>query len=298
MSHVLVTAIYDINEYNNKGHSLEKLHTCVKEIRDIMKTESFKLIVYCNETIYSFLTTAENSHQQIIPILIPFNELWTYKYLEQIRSNRVKYHPTRDERTCPESHALVCTKFWFVTDAIDRGFVDNSGWIGWIDVPFSKSFHQYRPYMISKILEECAKNPNRNEKFNINILNAVDKKYKLESNKKEYYSQYRWLVCGNFFFTSIRIGKQILEQLKLNFIQTTNLGFGHSEEMLYLEILDDYFDHIYRSYGDYRDVLENFIEPRANISYIFCVILNHFIVLRQRREATDCLDKLLMSKSF
>ena len=70
------------------------------------------------------------------------------------------------------------------------------------------------------------------------------------------------------------------------------MGYGHGEEMLYLEILDDNFDDIYRTYGDYKDVLENFISIRINSGYVLTVLRN-FTQLRQSREAHDWLDKLL-----
>lgn len=137
---------------------------------------------------------------------------------EKVASNRKVYYPTRDERTCPESHILVCTKFWFVSDAFEKYSLE-SEYFGWIDVPFSKSYHQYKQGMITNIINECKTNPSRSKKFNINILNAVDKQYKLF--KREYYQQYRWLVCGNVFITHITIGLKILDRLKSIFIETT-----------------------------------------------------------------------------
>lgn len=70
------------------------------------------------------------------------------------------------------------------------------------------------------------------------------------------------------------------------------MGFGHAEEMFYLEVLDEFINDIYKSYGDYKDVLENFIRINVNAGYVL-MVLNNFINLRQSREAHDCLDKLL-----
>ena len=36
------------------------------------------------------------------------------------------------------------------------------------------------------------------------------------------------------------------------------LGYGHGEEMLYLEILDEFYDDIERSYGDYGQIINNY----------------------------------------
>ena len=38
---------------------------------------------------------------------------------------------------------------------------------------------------------------NSSDKFHIQGLNVCDKKYMLVENKREYYQQYRWVVCGH-----------------------------------------------------------------------------------------------------
>ena len=64
---------------------------------------------------------------------------------------------------------------------------------------------------------------NISEKFHIQILNVNDKKYKLDEYKKEYYQQYRWVVCGGFFTCGKEIGLTILSRLNDIFIKTTKL---------------------------------------------------------------------------
>ena len=284
---LFVTAIYDLNKYNQMGHSIEKLLNNYLELEKAMNTEDFTLIIYCNKIVYDAIT---RNNPKIIFIIIEFESLWTYKYVNQITLNRQKYHPTKDVRTFPESHALVCAKFWFVSDSMDR-YPDHTHY-GWIDVPFSKSCHSYKNGMITEIINDCTTNPNRKYKFNIQILNVVDKKYKDKELKREYYEKYRWLVCGNCFITHVDIGKCILNRLKEIFLETLEAGYGHGEEMLYLEILDEFYSDIYRSYGDYKEVLDNFIKITQNINYVFYQ-LQMFILSKYSKEAHDCLDKLL-----
>ena len=99
---------------------------------------------------------------------------------------------------------------------------------------------------------------NVSDKFHISILNVNDKKYKLDQHKHEYYETYRYVVCGCFFTTGEKLGRIILNDLKANFVRTTELGYGHGEEMLYLEVLDEHYDNICRGYGDYHFLMDNF----------------------------------------
>ena len=53
-------------------------------------------------------------------------------------------------------------------------------------------------------------------------------------------------------------------------------GYGHGEEMFYLEVLDEYKDQIRGTYGDYGQILDNFIYPTRNIEYVFHTIMANY----------------------
>ena len=46
--------------------------------------------------------------------------------------------------------------------------------------------------------------------------------------------------------------------------------------MFYLEILDEFYDEIHRSYGDYGQILNNFLSPTKNIEYVYHIIIQNF----------------------
>lgn len=73
------------------------------------------------------------------------------------------------------------------------------------------------------------------------------------------------------------------------------LGYGHGEEMLYLEILDDFYDDIERSYGDYGQLINNFINPTRDFYYIFYFIINNYLNYDYYKECYDCCKKNLYS---
>ena len=93
--------------------------------------------------------------------------------------------------------------------------------------------------------------------------------------------------------TGIDIGKKILKRLNEIVVETTLLGYGHGEEMFYLEVLDEFYDDIERSYGDYGNILNNFFGPTVNIHYINHLIVGNYIKHGYYKEGYECCYKLV-----
>ena len=97
----------------------------------------------------------------------------------------------------------------------------NTSKFGWIDSSLKKKFSKIcENYSLDKFINVLN---NITDKFHIQILNVNDKKYKLDENKKQYYQEYRWVVCGSFFTCGSNIGIKILSQLNL---VSLSPGFG------------------------------------------------------------------------
>jgi hypothetical protein len=212
-----------------------------------------------------------------------------------VKSNREIYWPSRDERTCAESHLLTYNKFDFVLQAIEENPF-NTTRFGWIDMNLKKDngdikiCENYHSNMIPYVLSNI-----KDEKFHIQIMNVNDKKFLSSDNKKEYYEKYRWVVCGCFFVCTKNIGIKILNRLKEIVETTTNAGFGHGEEPMFLEILEEFYDDIARSYGDYHHILDNFENPMEGLHYIFYHIASNYYHLGYKKECKECCEKIINS---
>lgn len=283
----LVTACYDLNKYNAHCRTTAE---CLNLIDPLLKLPVYMVIFGSRTTIPNIKERrAEYGFDQITQFIeIEINDIWTYQFLSKVKSNRAKYWPTRDTRTCAESHLVCCNKFDFVLEAMALNPF-NTTHFGWIDAYLGdgkgglRICENYTPNVVPQILYEL-QNTN---KFHIQILNCNEKRFKEPHAKHEFYERYRWVVCGGFFFTEATIGEKILTRLKENFAETTNAGYGHGEEMIYLEILDEFYPHICRSYGDYGQILNNFLYPTRNIEYVYHTIIQGFKNLGQEREYRD-----------
>ena len=226
-----------------------------------------------------------------------FEDIWAAQYIDVVKSNREKYWPSKDSRTCAESHLLQCNKFAFLEDAILSNPFKTSHF-GWIDSNLHldntsttiKICEDYTSNMIPAVLNQI-----KDDKFHIQILNVNDRKYLLKENKREFYQHCQWVVCGCFFVCGPEIGLKILNRLKENVVQTTLDGYGHGEEMIFLEILDEFPDDIVPSYGDYHQIINNFIHPTQNIQYIVDFILVKYYYMNFITECIACCQSILYS---
>ena len=289
----LVTACYDMYKFNKHCRTIDE---SIDLITPLLKIPVY-LVIYGTKKTIPLIEYVRNSFgfQSITKYICQeFDEIWTYQYLDQVKINREQYWPTKDARTCAESHIVCCNKFDFVLNTININPF-NTTHFGWIDAFVGRReggdslriCENYRPNTLLHILHKLTESPN----FHIQVLNVNDKKFLKPENKREYYEHYRWVVCGTFFATARDIGIKILTRLKEIFIETTmpkaplTYGFGHGEEMFYLEILEEYMQNpddsnqtgvLIPSFGDYCQILDNIFVPTANIWYVYNVIILGF----------------------
>ena len=331
----LVTACYDLHKYNTKCRTTAE---CLHLIDPLLQIPVY-LVIYGSKTTIPAIRARRHKYDKITKYIeMELEDLWTYQFLEQVKQNRSAYWPTRDERTCAESHIICCNKFDFLLETMTINPF-NTTHFGWIDAYLGKAStlqgkvladykastlqgdskasdpsgskeppiceaytlqicdtlricEAYTPTTVPRILRTIA-DEWKSDKFHIQILNVCDKRFKDPANKREYYNQYRWIMCGGFFLTAIDAGITILSRLKELFVETTLAGYGHGEEMFYLEVLDEYSDQIRGTYGDYGQILDNFIYPTQNIEYVYHTIFERYKQYGYTREANALATQLL-----
>lgn len=328
----LVTACYDLHKYNTKCRTTAE---CLHLIDPLLQIPVY-LVIYGSKTTIPAIRARRHKYEKITKYIeMELEDLWTYQFLDQVKQNREAYWPTRDERTCAESHIICCNKFDFLLEAMTINPF-NTTHFGWIDAYLGKASERvladqkastlpsdpegskdpkresppiceaytlricdtlricevYTPATVPRILRTIA-DEWKSDKFHIQILNVCDKRFKEPANKREYYNQYRWIMCGGFFLTAIDAGITILSRLKEIFVETTQAGYGHGEEMFYLEVLDEYSDQIRGTYGDYGQILDNFIYPTQNIEYVYHTIFERYKQYGYTREANALAKQLL-----
>lgn len=288
----LTTACYLLTKYYPYSRSLEQ----TLEYIDLLLSVPCYLVIYCNKELESSIQNVRSNKYNLghlTKIIVKeLEELWCYPLVQKIKTNREEYWPTRDDRISPESTALVFNKFNFVLQTIEDNPFQTSKF-GWIDANIQPNgakicendFHKNLLFTLH----------HTTHKFHLQILNVEDKKYRILENKKEYYQQPRWVAVGCLFTTNAQRGFKILKRLQDVCKETVNAGFGHGEEYFYLDILDEFYDDIQKSYGDYRQTLHNFIFPTKNFVYIYWNIIMRNFHFGYYRDSIDAINALLYS---
>ena len=283
----LTTSCFDLTRFHADARPLAE---AIDSMRTLLEIPCF-LVIYTDTLCLPHIQhlRAPLNHYTVY-VVQPFETTPYYPYLEKVKGNRAVSWPTRDVRTCAEGHILVCSKHMFVLQTMESNPFRTSRF-GWIDanlgINCSKIAENFTPDMLLQCLRHA------NEKFHIQILNVNDKKYLDAEHKPEFYQQYRWVMCGCFFTTGTRVGRRIFLRMDELFRTATEQGFGHGEEMLYLEILEEFYDDIERSYGDYGQILNNYFCPTRNLRYVHDQILKRFLNYGYYREALHCAQQVL-----
>jgi len=292
----LVTSCFDLTRFNGGCRSIDEF----KESFDILLSLPCYLVIFGDSATIPILKTRRSGFgldDMTLYIQREYENLETTVYLDKVRENREHYWPTRDSRTCAESHLLCCAKFFFLKEAmaINPFGHDRFGWIDSnLKLPNNsqhiKICENYRPEKILRAIDFT-----KADKFHIHVINVLDKRFKNPGKKYEMYSKYQWVMAGCFFTFGKDIGARIIDRLLEIFHQTTMAGYGHAEEMFFLEILDEFFGDIHRSYGDYGQIINNYELPTENIHYIFHLILKQYSQFEYNREVLDCAGALVES---
>jgi hypothetical protein len=288
----LTTSCFDLTSFNDKSRSL---FDCVNNMKALLEVPIY-LVIYADSKCMPMIKemrAAKGLESITVYHQIEVNELGKYKYSENIRKTREYFWPLKDDRSSVESHIIQISKPDLVLNTMDENPFNTSKF-GWIDSNlgkdnFSKICENYKEGMLVDVLNKVS------NKFHLQILNVCDKKYKNVNNKQEMFLEYRWMVCGCFFTTSKDKGIFILDRLNDIIDENSEKGLGHGEEMFYLDILDEFYDDIHRSYGDYHHILNNFSKQTTGWRYVRDLIINGYRNKAYHRECYDCCRTLLDS---
>lgn len=286
-SYTLTTACF---RTNNAHHVTKTLESTIDATNALMAIPVYLVIYGDSETMPLLKAKREfYGHNAITHFIeIEKKDIWSFQYIDKVKENRENYWPTRDNRTNEENHLINCNKCDFVLQTIKNNPF-NTTHFGWVDAFLGKdTIRICENYDANANILPNLLNQITDEKYHIQVLNVCNKKYKLPENKREFYSEYQWIVCGTFFAGGSSICQRIFNRLKEIFVEATEMGYGHGDEMLHLEILDEFYDEIAHSYGDYGQIWNNMILPMKNVHYIYWLILKRNNNMGYHREAFDC----------
>ena len=128
----IVTSCFNFTGIHDGSRSLEE---CVINMKTLLEIPCY-IVIYTDKICYDAIKKLRDDFELSILthyiIKEDISEIESYMYNDLVKENRRKYHPTKDARTCSESHLLCCNKFQFVLN-IMRENPFNTKKFGWID---------------------------------------------------------------------------------------------------------------------------------------------------------------------
>jgi glycosyltransferase involved in cell wall biosynthesis len=303
----IVTACFYLKDYYPENSQIfsRTVHEMVNENGEFLLNKLCYMTIFCDEYTYPEIFKIRNEKYNLDKFtkyhVMKFEDIWSYQWKDKVIENREKYWPTRDNRAEWPSHLLNCNKADFILTAINENTFKNSKFL-WCDFNIKKIFNDprvknyydqkysilQRDTLFLNILNNIP------DKFHVHIINVVNKQYLSKNLKEEYYNRYRYKIAGGLFSMTNHIDHiEILNDLKQNFIDMTELGYGHGDELLFYDIYYKYFDKFERSYGDYSELIYNFCYPTENLSYILNNVVKNYLNLRYYEECFETCEKCL-----
>lgn len=251
----LVTCFFDTSKYRTDNSGDKSIYWD----ESLLKTKH-PMIIYGDKDYITFAKSIRTGPTEYHEMDVSELKLWSY--YEQVELNRQRSWPSRDSR-CPTAvHLITCNKIHLVVDAIMRNPF-NTNKFGFIDCNVLMKM-KVPVQTLDELLDHDI------TKFHIMAIGAVDDKLSYE----QLYATYRYVVSGGFFLCTKEHGLKVADLFHQEFINTTNAGYGHGEEMIYTKIINNHFDLFELSYGDYSECVTNIFKVMRNHDYVFnyCVL--------------------------
>jgi hypothetical protein len=241
------------------------------------------LIVYGDKEYIQFARSVRDNSLKTEYIEMDISQIPLWSYYDQVESNRQKSWPSADSR-CPTAvHLITCSKILLVEDAIKRNPFNTSKF-GFIDCNVLKK--------MKVSVEQCDTLLDHDlTKFHIMAIGVVDDKLSYA----ELYSRYRYVLSGGFFLCTKEYGLKVAQLFKQEFIRTTDVGYGHGEEMIYTKILNQHWELFELSYGDYSECVTNIFKVVRNHEYVFNYCIVPYSQQSLHRQLKHCCNLMLRS---
>lgn len=194
-------------------------------------------------------------YTKIVPI--SFEDFPMTKYRGQIQKNRQEKPYHFDDRNTASYYLLCMARYAMLKMAIAENPFQSTHFC-WLNICIERMGWANLP-----ALERVWRA--QRDKFStcwIDYLPAG-----LVKNLPEYYKWGRCTMCSGFFTGNAEYMKKFCDAIEGAFLRVLEAGYGHADEQLfsvvYFDGNQDIFEHYY---GDYQQMVENYVEPRTRPS--------------------------------
>lgn len=293
----LVTAYYNLTKCPDASDEI-KARDQQYYISNAYSTLSLpnNLIIYCDQDSYEMLYQIRPSYlrektKYVINEFDDFN-INGIKYnllRDMINNNRITHPYTFDKRNTASYYLFCVSRYIMLLETIESNPF-NSTHFSWINICIQRMGINN----VRRLPEALSIN---RDKFSTVYIDYIPKEFVDDVN--EYFKRGYCSMCSGFFTGNAAYMSEFCTHLLKTFIYYLNLGRGHADEQLYSKIFFDnpkIFEHYY---GDYVEMITNYVYSYDNpnkIVHIFIPNSHRWGNYKKCKEACEFVLKSVSKK--
>lgn len=247
-----VTCLYDLAA---KEKSDRRSGESYLEYGKLLMQQNINFVIFTEPRFVKTITEYRRGLEDKTKVIaIDFEELDTYKYLNQMKD--IKHHVVNNGKEVYTHlyHIVIWQKLYFMERAIKSNFF-NSKYFGWLDFGnkyVNSDFPKDNPF---NIIEP-----------RIKILRMCYRRYEIKPLHKIYNFNPR-MMAGGYFTGDTEHMLWFKSAFEKYLLEALDYGYIVSEEMLFTVITHDYPEKFKFYYGFFADILKHYVIEK-NLKYV------------------------------
>jgi hypothetical protein len=251
----VVTAYFDLTKMPDASASIKARPSqhYLASAKCTLSTEQ-NLVVFCESESLELLEAMRPpwlAHKTKY-ITMTFDEFPMTKYRAKIQENRRRNPYAFDDRNTA-SYYLFCIARYAMLKRVIAENPFGSTHFAWLNVCIERMGWK-------NVMALDAVWPENREKFSSCYIYYQPET--LARNTSEYFKWGRCSLCSGFFTGSAKYMKDFCDKIEDKFLEMLQLGYGHADEQLFSLVFFDNRDIFDVYYGDYQEMIVNYVEPR------------------------------------
>jgi hypothetical protein len=255
----VVTAYFDLTKMSDASKSIKDRPSThyLENARATMSTEQ-NLVVFCEEESVELLREMRPSWLQQKTKYIPmsFEDFPMTQYRAKIQENRRQKPYAFDDRNTASYYLLCMSRYAMLKRIIEENPFQSTHF-AWLNICIERM--GWKNVMA---LDDVWRH--KRDKFSTCYIDYQPEA--LVKNTAEYYKWGRCSLCSGFFTGSAYYMKTFCNSIEEEFLKMLQLGYGHADEQLFSLVFFKHRDIFEVYYGDYQEMIVNYIEPRERPS--------------------------------
>lgn len=259
MNSTIVTGFFNLSRFENNNRHNRGPKYYMEKGKELLRRD-IQLVIFTEADYVKDIEQLRAQHLDKTKIItLNIANLPYFKYLEKIKEN-LEIHPIKNKcpiKDTPGYLVLQMNKLYFLSEVINTNPFGSSHF-GWID--FGISHVANFNYVDSDDIFN--KIPNK-----VSLLQLRNYESAL-SDIDGYLSFIRGISAAGFICGDSNHLTWFIQSCEKKYKEIINSGYAASEEMLFPLIFKGNEDKFRFYYGDYKDILSNFVYQRTNIAHI------------------------------